>query len=456
MSVKSQQSFLSVLFGIFVVLGLFVFGSPAWPQTTDSLSKTEKTLFTRDFSSDPINDRLSRIESMIFGQASTGDPAQRQAKIEAFMQQNFPQKPPLLSKQKPVEEGAFSQPRDKDATDYPSVTQLESRLFGQTHTDEEISKRLARLEQAVFHQTYDELPMVDRVDQLTLKVMPNSPLGVEEGTSPSSSLPSTGSQFAPSSFAVYSQLTSLEEQVFGRSFAGELVQNRLARLEKRVFGAPQKGTIDSRLTNLINNYSRYQQSQQQQGRVGHPQAYTPQTPGSGGGYPPQVMIGGTMSQGSYGYSQEFMQMLPGNVQQRVQMQGSGTAVGSPITPDIPPFYNTWPDQQPYQAPSSLYRPPGQYYQPYGMQQQPPSQQQVYPPTYGNMSPSTSYPTNSGFNINQSLALLEHQVFGQTYDGVNVQTRLNNLEQQVFGHTYPQLTFEDRINHLMQQSGYHQS
>jgi hypothetical protein len=454
MTFKRAQSFQSALFGILVLASMFVITNPAFPQTSDLVSATEKQLFARDFAAEPIGDRLSRIESMIFGQASSGDPAQRQAKIEAFMQQNFPQKPADLPRPKPTEEGAFSPPREKDATDYPTVTQLESRLFQQTYTDEEISKRLTRLEQAVFHQTYDELPMVDRVDQLTLKVIPNSPLGVEEGAVPNSALPNTGREFAPSSFAVYSQLTALEEHVFGRCFAGELVQNRLVRLEKRVFGAPQKGSIDSRLSNLINNYNRYQQSMPSQGTVGRPQAYTPSNPSMGGNpspYPPQVMIGGSIGQS--GYSQEFMDMLPGGAQQRIQMQGSGTAVGLPVAPDTP-FYNVpdWPQQQPYQAPPSLYRPPGQIYQPYSMQQQ----QQTYPPAYSNMPPQMQYQPNSGLNVNQSLILLEHQVFGQSYDGGNIQIRLNNLEQQVFGQTYPQLSFEERINHLMQQSGYHQS
>jgi hypothetical protein len=80
-----------------------------------------------------------------------------------------------------------------------------------------------------------------------------------------------------------------------------------------------------------------------------------------------------------------------------------------------------------------------------------------PPTPG--TPNTTGPIQQApmMNpINQSLVLLENQIFGHTYDGMNLLDRLNNLERQVFGRTYPELPHQQRINRLMRQTTYQQS
>ena len=50
---------------------------------------------------------------------------------------------------------------------------------------------------------------------------------------------------------VYSRLKGLEMKVFGKTFEGEDIVSRIARLEKKMLGKPQSGKTMERLDNLL-------------------------------------------------------------------------------------------------------------------------------------------------------------------------------------------------------------
>jgi hypothetical protein len=345
---------------------------------TDSLSAAENKLFSRDYTSDSIEQRLSRMETVIYGQVQQGDLERRQAQLESVLLENQPKaadKASLTQGSALGQDGAndtaeSAEPKEKDATDYPTITLIEQKVFSQNYAQEPIAKRLARLEKQVFQQTYDELPMVDRVDQLTLKVIPDSPLGVEENVAPFG-LPKTSKELSGSSLAVYSQVTALEEQILGKSFGGELMANRLSRLEQKVFGTPKAGTIDSRVSNLIKQYP---QQSAQQSYVGRPQAYTPNSAQVPPGLlhptsPNQVMVG-TMMSGNQRFSKDMMEMMPPGIRQQFEAYGNGSVAGatpgnsSTQTESYGGFNSgssTWTTQSDIVvpiAPNSLYMEPG--------------------------------------------------------------------------------------------------
>lgn len=57
-------------------------------------------------------------------------------------------------------------------------------------------------------------------------------------------------------------LTALERQVFNRTFEYDFAKNRIERLEQKVFGALQGGTLDERfamLSSAVKNYKAYNQ-----------------------------------------------------------------------------------------------------------------------------------------------------------------------------------------------------
>jgi len=368
--------------------------SPQASAEADSLSAMEQALFTRAFQAEPEAVRLRRLEKFLLGDVQPGSLIVRKQTLLGLWQENAlipPVAQQTPSAEQPASEASTAVETNQDATDYPAVSGLEQKLFKQTYTQEDIRRRLQRLEQTVFRQTYDELPMVDRVDQLSLKVNPESTLGREESLSASpwgKGLPASGSDLAASGPAIYSRISGLEEQVLGRAYGGELLSNRLNRLEQVMIGAPQGGSIDARLERLISQYGR-RTAQNQAPQVMPPQVYTP---------PNQSLIGaGT----GMNYSQDMLNALPPALRQQMEAQRGGTV-----------------NIQPRQAQ--------------------PSQ-----PSTANQPPAT---------LQKSLVLLEYQIFGHDYPAIPFSSRLDNLERQVFGRTYPLMPYNQRLSRLLMRSG----
>ena len=231
----------------------------------------EEAFFQRDYAQQPIEERLTRLENLVFGEPKQGGLAERQAQILktalinklSLTPQPLPDElgpevpyndPSLQSEQDP---NLAEIPQEPDATDYPSVTALEMKLFQTSYAKENIQQRLARLEQQVFKQTYPDRPFASRVDQLTIRIVPDSPLAQEQQwrSQFASRLPQTGQQFTSQNFAIYAQLSAVEMQVFQKNYSGETLTNRIGRLEANLFSAAQPGTIDERFDNIISNYN---------------------------------------------------------------------------------------------------------------------------------------------------------------------------------------------------------
>lgn len=478
-------------------------------QEADTLGNLESHLFARQFQQEPSEERLSRLENAIFGEAQKGDVTGRTRHLEQVLRVSAPMTDLAKAAPQPSVSGlapSQAEPRVPEATDYPAVTSLEQRVLHQAYPGEDVASRLKRLEQQVFHQSYDELPMVDRVDQLTLKVMPGSALGVEEGAI--NGLPNKSSDFTGSNVAVYSQVTALEEQILGRSYGGDMLTNRLSRLEQTVFGGPHGGSVDNRVEQLIARYpSRMQQSNWQ-------------SPNARFQKPGPYRFGDMSSRVNRAVGQslspEMISQLPPSVRSQVQ-QGALPPPEQYNTPPgmLPEGQMTWSQTtevvplQTYTSPQSLYQMPGNmhpptygsgssmysgstplqsYGQSYGTplsgtgqvilpQQMAPQQsfnymnptaeamgmngqipqqqmfpQQMMPQQPNNMSyGQPMLPMGQPSSMIQSVSVLESQVFGRTYDGSTLIYRLENLEKNVFGKTYPQLAPQQRINRLMNKS-----
>ncbi|MCA9808617.1 MAG: hypothetical protein KC476_11745, partial [Cyanobacteria bacterium HKST-UBA06] len=346
--------------------------------------------------------------------------------------------------------------RPPDATNYPTVTELEKKLFTKSYESEDITRRLARLEQAAFNRTYPDLPMVDRVDQLTLKIDPNNPLSIEEQVNPTAglprsttSLPSQGRDFTGNSMAIYAQLKSLEERVVGKSFGGELIINRLDRLERILYGAPQHGSVNERIsrlthTNPNNTAHLYGPSGYETGPTGQPQVGAPQyvQPSTSAQAPPyhqpnlqpqsRMPSWGSYNPG-YGSTQEgqqfssdMQQMLPPHVRQQLGGQdGLQSATGRqfPITG---------------MGQASVAGVTGD------------AAAAAAPPSHTVPSTPTRPLTQPDKRIEyvQRIAMLEVKVFGHRYDNLTMQDRLSQLEQQVYGRTYPYFTIDRRIDRIL--------
>ncbi len=118
---------------------------------------------------------------------------------------------------------------------YPAVDEMEARVFGSVYSQENIYKRLDRLEMKVFGRV-TKATLSDRVDVLRNAVNPN-PIENRGGyitdfppeeIYPAAQVPKTKEE---QSIILY----DLENELLGTVYITEPVETRIARLEKKVF-----------------------------------------------------------------------------------------------------------------------------------------------------------------------------------------------------------------------------
>ncbi|WP_373531790.1 hypothetical protein [Vampirovibrio sp.] len=172
-------------------------------QQTQSVQILENTLFAIQYDQDPLEKRVGRLEETVFGQAQSGLLTARIDKLKTALspstlgplsakaEQKVVTKPLKANKtsgntsnktsanNKPVSPNntsAQTTPTTQQAlpapeeSDYPTISQMEQKLFKQTYIKEDITLRLSRLEKEVFKvpQTGD---LANRMDNLRLVVL---------------------------------------------------------------------------------------------------------------------------------------------------------------------------------------------------------------------------------------------------------------------------------------------
>lgn len=232
------QQAVALAFGLWGTLGLL--GSSAlWAQASPSwLDTCEAALFRQGYASESLESRFSRLEQQAFGETFSDPLPEREKRLKwtlrhVLSSQPVPQAMPSRAPSAPA--ATLGVP---DATDYPSVTAMEQTLFQQAYRQEDIATRLARLERRVFNGTFVQLPLADRVDQLTRKI-PQALFG-----QPSSDASAPVVRPAPPSAeaSAYLQAVSQAESlVLGHENSQSLLSERLETLEWRLFGRPYVG-----------------------------------------------------------------------------------------------------------------------------------------------------------------------------------------------------------------------
>lgn len=162
-------------------------------QQTQSVQTLENTLFAIQYDQDTLEKRVSRLEETVFGQSQTGLLAARIDKLKAALSPSalgpLTAKPAPEATTKPVRASKntvatkplpgsgnqtmpIAQPSSPapEESDYPTISQMEQKLFGQNYIREDITVRLSRLEKEVFKvpQSGD---LANRMDNLRLVVL---------------------------------------------------------------------------------------------------------------------------------------------------------------------------------------------------------------------------------------------------------------------------------------------
>ncbi len=299
----------------------------------DSLGDLEKSLF--DYTSEelPAEQRLERLESLVFGSAQQGTATEREARLQSALEPVLPQKfnPPPgagyagYSDQTATPAGQGSEaasfaptpggtpydtmpPPPRDATDYPTVTTMEQQVFGRDFVHEDIAKRLERLERKVFETTYPNLPLVDRVDRLTFQVpavfSSDPTASIRHRTNFSNNAKERGGPLG----SMHKALDEMEQTAFGSVSEGKLISERLDALERRNFGQTfSHESIDTRFSRLQQQLQ-YARQQPQPNYTGY------RSPPSTQSRPGFVRPGQTVSPDVYN-------MAPNDVQNQLRGQG---------------------------------------------------------------------------------------------------------------------------------------
>jgi hypothetical protein len=198
---------LQLFFG--VVLTVFMASAPVMAApaqgSTQTVQTLETTLFAVQYDQDPLETRVGRLEETVFGQRQSGTLDGRIEKLKIALS------PSTLGPLSAQPKNPVTTPKAKDSqltvaptkatagntgkktplnrtpasntvtrttspapaageSDYPTISQMELKLFGKSYLQEDITVRLARLEKEVF-KVPQTGALSDRMDNLQLVVL---------------------------------------------------------------------------------------------------------------------------------------------------------------------------------------------------------------------------------------------------------------------------------------------
>jgi len=295
-SVKVFLAHFLVCLTIFLsVAGVLLSVTPVMAQSAPTanapvLAKLEKKFFEHSYSSDSDDDRIGRLEKLIFGETKTGDVASRLADIQKIVSTNdIPSSGggadnsstsgqnasgasgsgQTASNANSSGSGSSNSSSSTSSAaipgaSYPRVDALEELLLGQTNKTTSLEKRLGQLEKKAFGRTSNSDDMSARTDAL-------------EQYWQKSLSPALNQKYDTA-------LSQLETQVIGQSYPAKPMIERLQTLEGIVFPNDPPDThspIKDQLETLANAV----QISQKQGR--RPSASAAGDPGQGQA-PPQA------------------------------------------------------------------------------------------------------------------------------------------------------------------------
>lgn len=285
-----------------------------------------------------------------------------------------------------MEQSLYSVRYDKEPVEQ-RLTRLESTILGDAQASESVDDRLAALKR-VFSASQPpssaSKPSTVASDAPKTGSVPTASSYDDNAFSPSAP-PAFSSQKSPGE-SDYPTVTAMETKVWGRSYAGDDINQRLQRLEKQVFGGPQRGALVDRVDGLrlavLGDTGMGSAP-----TVAQNQSFSPPDPTSGWNAPPP----------SAGYS---------------------------------PWYPSTPAAQPAMA-----------YSPY-----PPQASNSYPTTDYGSSPVMAAPNA---DIVSAIGQVEQQVLRKTYPADPVDSRLSRLETKIFhASAPPTLSEQDRLQRII--------
>lgn len=254
-------------------LFIFLFSNATFAQSkiSSELSRIENNLFGIEYSKQTDNERLSRIEERVYGEAKSGNIKSRLFDLSNDVATNLigqeitPKRDTFDDEEEKFEQQKLAQTQteeyvepDNPKIDYPVVDTFEEQIFGTTYKNLDINTRLAKLEKELFKKTYEDT-LSERVERLKEKVAYNP--SKNEFEEQNYYYNEQDNYFAPDSLAqnhnntyfnsqqgddidktiadrdFRAKLNKIEKNVLKQSFTGDTINNRLSRLESAIFNS---------------------------------------------------------------------------------------------------------------------------------------------------------------------------------------------------------------------------
>ncbi len=167
------------------------------------IQKLELKLFQHEYSKDPVDSRLERLEKMVFGEGKSGTAEERLNNLFSAVPNLDSQPGGKNESAESASAGGATQPSGQeqarkgsssegaaereaavvDSSKYPAVTAIENKLLGKDFSEEPVSKRLERLEVKVFGHVSGIDDLSERVDRLKqhtgVDIAKQAPLGTD-------------------------------------------------------------------------------------------------------------------------------------------------------------------------------------------------------------------------------------------------------------------------------------
>lgn len=198
---------------VVALMMMSLFAVPAFSQDANEtfINQVEQQLFSTQYKTENVSDRLARLEETIFGAPSPDEPVNiRVEKLKALLapatestqqpevtNQELPNQNNISSDQISKQDRSINEysdytqdqssnyvdPEDQEVEDYPVLSYLENQVFNQSYKGEDITQRLSRLEQNVFNQVKTGESLSERIDGLKLAIVGNNDVDLVPRTS---------------------------------------------------------------------------------------------------------------------------------------------------------------------------------------------------------------------------------------------------------------------------------
>lgn len=280
----------------FLICMCVIWGGTSYAQSQFSpvIAKIENSLFGMAYNNQNDEARLSRIEQVVYGSASTKPVQQRVSKLSSDLSAD------LIGQEIKPKTDTFAEEEDEykevipkadSNINYPVVNKLEDQVFNKEFKTLDINKRLSNLEQKTFNRVYND-DLNARVERLKGSIMhtsdnmiaedddgysgfgsrptggASSPYDSGNDNLPEDDIASQGNYYGPSyntnnsvmddyqsNNSIEIPLSALEKSVLKRSFPDDTVSNRLTRLEDNVFNSSfDQDDTETRLDRLSSAY----------------------------------------------------------------------------------------------------------------------------------------------------------------------------------------------------------